>query len=87
MWLWKFDYLMHIKCLAKNLASVWDSYTMLGVLLKDKRDCLCLQGTYLKQDSLRDTFNKQDKRKVREWREIVKDREVWHAAVHGVAKS
>ena len=57
---------MHIKCLAKNLASVWDSYTMLGVLLKDERDCLCLQGTYLKQDSLRDTFNKQDKRKVRE---------------------
>ena len=50
MWLWKSDDLVHIKCLAKNLACMWGSYTMLRVLLKDERDCLCLQGASVKQD-------------------------------------
>ena len=72
----KLQYLGHLKQRADSLEKTLRLGKIKGKRRRGQQRMRCLNGI---TDSVNMSFSKL--------REIVKDREAWHAAVHGVAKS
>ena len=72
----KLQYLGHLMCTDNSL----EKSLMLGKI-KDRRRRGCQRMRWL--DSITDAINMN----LGRLQEMVRDREAWHAAVHGVAKS